>query len=92
MVGTADVEEITGHIHALEAEGLSFSGWVRPGASHHEAGARLDFARTVCRRAEREVLALGTEAGNPELARYLNRASDLMWVMARKVEGGSPST
>ena len=87
VVDSETVARITGQIRSREAGGISFSGWVRPGASHHAAGAGLDFARTICRRAEREVLALGVEAGNPQLALYLNRVSDLMWVLARKLEG-----
>ena len=50
------------------------------------AGATLHFARTVCRRAERLVVALEqTEQVNPELIRYLNRLSDLLFVLARLV-------
>ena len=89
VVGADEVTEITERIRTLEADGFTFSGWVRPGANHNAAGAALDFARTVCRRAEREVLALGDGVGNPELTLFLNRASDLMWVMARRVEAGN---
>jgi cob(I)alamin adenosyltransferase len=50
------------------------------------AGATLHFARTVCRRAERQVVALEQmEQVNPELIRYLNRLSDLLFVLARLV-------
>jgi cob(I)alamin adenosyltransferase len=50
------------------------------------AGATLHFARTVCRRAERQVVTLEqTEQVNPELIRYLNRLSDLLFVLARLV-------
>ena len=49
-------------------------------------GATLHFARTVCRRAERQVVALGrVEDLNPELICYLNRLSDLLFVLARLV-------
>lgn len=49
-----------------------------------EAGARLHFARTVCRRAERRLVALaGQEAVAPVFLAYLNRLSDLLFVMAR---------
>jgi cob(I)alamin adenosyltransferase len=48
------------------------------------AAAQLHIARTVCRRAEREVVALAaTERVGPELIRYLNRLSDTLFVMAR---------
>jgi cob(I)alamin adenosyltransferase len=47
--------------------------------------AALDVARTTCRRAERRVVALH-EAGqlrNDEIVVFLNRLSDLLWLMAR---------
>lgn len=51
-----------------------------------EATARAHVARTVCRRAERTLVALAEaepERDDPALRRYLNRASDLLFVMAR---------
>ena len=47
------------------------------------AGAALHVARTVCRRAERAIVALGAEAYEPELLHYINRLSDLLFTMAR---------
>ena len=52
----------------------------------------LDLARTVCRRAERCVCVL-QEAGqlkNPEIIVYLNRLSDLLWLLARWTEARRP--
>ena len=52
------------------------------------AAATLHFARTVCRRAERRVVALAKSANpplDPDLAVYLNRLSDLLFVLARTV-------
>jgi cob(I)alamin adenosyltransferase len=43
----------------------------------------LHLARTVCRRAERRVIALGADAVPPIVVVYLNRLSDLLFVMAR---------
>ena len=43
----------------------------------------LHLARTVCRRAERRVVALGADAVEPIVVVYLNRLSDLLFVMAR---------
>ncbi len=78
-------------IKNLEARQISFSGWATPGQNLHSAA--LDLARTVCRRAERRVCSL-QEAGqlqNPEIIVYLNRLSDLLWLLARKAEsGGKP--
>jgi cob(I)alamin adenosyltransferase len=47
------------------------------------AGAALHHARTVCRRAERAVLSLGHEAVEAVVLVYLNRLSDLLFVLAR---------
>lgn len=70
----------------IEAEQISFRGWATPGAS--VASAALDFARTVCRRAERGVCALQQvgQLDNGEIVTYLNRLSDLLWLLARWTE------
>ena len=53
-----------------------------PGGSHE--AALLHLARATCRRAERKLVALaGRQTVRPELLRYLNRLSDLLFVMAR---------
>lgn len=77
------------HIDALEAlmdrlsESLQpLSNFLLPGGT--AAAALLHVARAVCRRAERDVLALAdVEAVNPLTFRYLNRLSDALFVMAR---------
>jgi cob(I)alamin adenosyltransferase len=51
------------------------------------AAAWLHVCRTVCRRAERRVVALGEEAG-AEVRRYLNRLSDLLFILARDANRG----
>jgi cob(I)alamin adenosyltransferase len=48
------------------------------------AAAHLHVCRTVCRRAERRALAIEDE-GNPEVVRYLNRLSDLLFILSRAV-------
>jgi cob(I)alamin adenosyltransferase len=55
--------------------------FVIPGGS--PAAAHLHIARTVCRRAERRAVAV--EDGNPEVVRYLNRLSDLLFILSRAV-------
>ncbi len=62
--------------------------FIIPGAT--VAGAALDLARTIVRRAEREVARLLYDAiiANRDTMRYLNRASDLVFVLARLEEGG----
>ena len=52
--------------------------------------AQLDVARTVIRRAERS--ALGIEGVGAQAIAYLNRLSDLLWTLARWVEGESLTT
>ena len=77
-------------IKELEAANVPAKGWATPGAN--TASASLDLARTICRRAERRVCAL-QEAGqldNPEIFIYLNRLSDLLWLLARWVEAKQP--
>jgi cob(I)alamin adenosyltransferase len=61
--------------------------FVVPGGNR--AAAALDLARTVCRRAEREVVAMRGAGFLPDDAplRYLNRCADLLYVLAREVEG-----
>ncbi len=54
--------------------------FVIPGGT--PAAAHLHVARTVCRRAERRAIAVGEE-GNPEVVRYLNRLSDLLFILSR---------
>ena len=56
-------------------------------AGGNAAAASLHVCRTVCRRAERRVVALG-EAANPEILRYLNRLSDLLFILARAAARG----
>jgi cob(I)alamin adenosyltransferase len=59
--------------------------FVLPGGT--PAAAQLHVARTVCRRAERLAIAAG-EGINPEVVRYLNRLSDLLFILSRGANGG----
>src|SRR5262249_7032461 len=71
--------------HAIDRlnESLApLTSFVLPGGQ--AAAAWCHLARTVCRRAEREVVTLGrTETINPQVVIYLNRLSDLLFVLAR---------
>ena len=60
--------------------------FVVPGESR--AGALLDVARTVTRRAERSLVAAGYAAEHPYAVRVVNRLSDLLFVLARNADGG----
>ena len=85
-LGEADVDRVEGQARDLEAQGLSFDGWARPGANGNRLGAQLDVARTICRRSERLVLALGDGVSNAFIPLFLNRVSDLLWLLARRSE------
>jgi cob(I)alamin adenosyltransferase len=75
------VERLERLIDSLEAELPPLRRFILPGGG--EAGAWLHVARTVCRRAERRVVGLGEQAVDAIVIRYLNRLSDLLFVMAR---------
>jgi cob(I)alamin adenosyltransferase len=78
------VDRLTNAVDELEKDKeLYGKGWATPGKT--QLAAALDVARTVCRRAERQVAALDTTS-NPEILRYLNRLSDLCWLLARFAE------
>jgi cob(I)alamin adenosyltransferase len=79
------VDGLTSAIDELEKDkSLYGKGWAMPG--NPPWAAALDFARTTCRRAERRVASLPPEGRNPEILRYLNRLSDLCWLLARSAE------
>jgi cob(I)alamin adenosyltransferase len=81
------VERLTAAVDDLEKNKLvNFKGWAIPGSTM--LSAALDIARTTCRRAERRVADLGACGAqvNPEILRYLNRLSDLCWLLGRYVE------
>jgi cob(I)alamin adenosyltransferase len=62
--------------------------FVLPGGT--EAASRLHVARAICRRAERRTVALAqSESVNPEALAYLNRLSDLLFILARAANAGS---
>jgi cob(I)alamin adenosyltransferase len=79
-----DEERITAWVHEFEKE-LPFRGFIVPGAN--PAAAKLDIARTVCRRTERRLISLDRLEGIPgQIRRYMNRLSDLLFVLARHEE------
>ena len=88
----AMVDRVTAVIIDLEKdETLYPKDWVIPGGT--ATSAALDFARTTCRRAERRVSGVmsNSQDFNGEIVRYLNRLSDLCWILARVVERNSES-
>jgi cob(I)alamin adenosyltransferase len=86
------IEVLEATIDRLESELPPLRRFILPGGS--PAGSLLHLARTVCRRAERRVVGLGADAVDPGVIIYLNRLSDLLFVMARAVNhrAGVPET
>lgn len=80
------VDRLTSAIDDLEKDKTLYGkGWATPGGT--PLAAALDLARTVCRRTERRVAALGSSDASPgHVLRYLNRLSDLCWLLARLAE------
>ena len=79
-----DVAGLEALIDRFQTECPEFTNFIHPGGT--PASAALHVARTVARRAEREVLRLeDEEAINHEVVRYLNRLSDFLFVLARVV-------
>ena len=83
-------KEMTARLDSLakeiESQNVSFKGWATPGETKNAAA--LDLARTICRRAERRVFDLkdAGELPNAEILVFLNRLSDLLWLLARWAE------
>jgi cob(I)alamin adenosyltransferase len=80
------VDRLTSEVHRLESIKGMLSDWAVSG--DHAAAAAFNLARTVCRRAERDVVRLAEtgEPVQPAILAYLNRLSDLLWLFARKLE------
>jgi cob(I)alamin adenosyltransferase len=80
----AKIATLEGLIDRYDANLPALRTFILPSGTR--AGALLHLCRTVCRRAEREVVTLSHEATlNPDILRYLNRLSDLLFVLARYV-------
>jgi cob(I)alamin adenosyltransferase len=85
-----DIARLEGWIDQLESELPPLRRFILAGGS--PGGAALHVARTVCRRAERAMVGLGADAFEPELLVYVNRLSDLLFVMARAVNQRAGAT
>ena len=82
LIEDADIGRLEQVLDAFNASLPPLKDFILPGGDM--AAASCHLARTVCRRAEREVIALRrVEAVRPEVQRYLNRLSDLLFVIAR---------
>ena len=81
-IHAADIDRLEQHLDTFNEALPALKEFILPGGG--EAGARCHVARTVVRRAERQAVALSRlETVRPEAMRYLNRLSDLLFVLAR---------
>jgi cob(I)alamin adenosyltransferase len=80
------VEALTADVHRFEAMDGMLADWSIPGEL--TVASAFDMARTICRRAERGVVRLveSGESVQPSILPYLNRLSDLLWIVGRKLE------
>jgi cob(I)alamin adenosyltransferase len=87
-ITSADVRSLEQAIDHYEAKLDSLDSFLLPGGSR--AAALLHLARAVCRRAERRLVSLSRhepEAVSADLSAYINRLSDLLFVLARAANG-----
>jgi cob(I)alamin adenosyltransferase len=81
-ISQAQIDRLEADCDRFNADLPELKSFVLPGGT--EAAARLHVARAVCRRAEREALATSQEVEiNPLVLVYLNRLSDLLFILAR---------
>lgn len=85
-ISPTDIARLDEAVAALEARGLNFAGWATPGANARAAA--FDSARVAGRRAERRITALPAAGRRvrPEIRQFVNRLSDLLWLLAREAE------
>jgi cob(I)alamin adenosyltransferase len=86
---TADVERLDRAVADLEREHPPGRGWAMPGANPRSLA--LDQARVAARRAERLLASLPRSGRTvrPEVTRFANRLSDVLWLLARREEAGA---
>ena len=90
-ITTEQVEQLEQTLDELNADLPALKEFILPGGTG--AAAACHMARTICRRAERRTYSLGKQATiNPVSLKYLNRLSDLLFVMARHLnkQAGEP--
>lgn len=83
LLSDVDVARLETWIDTLEEEVTPLRRFILAGGTR--AGGSLHLARTVCRRAERRIIGLGPGAVDPLVLVFINRLSDLLFVMARTV-------
>ena len=85
-VGDGDLRRLDDWVAALESKGIRLEGWATPGAN--PTALAFDRARVAARRAERRLATLPAQGRNvrPLLLQWINRLSDLLWLLAREAE------
>lgn len=85
-LGDAELARLDAGVADLESRDSKRDGWATPGANL--PSATLEVARTVARKAERRLVKLSSAGRQlrPLLLQYVNRLSDLLWLMARAAE------
>ena len=85
-ISPTNVARLDREVAALEARDLKFDGWATPGANARAAA--FDLARVAARRAERRLTTLPARGRRvrAELRQFVNRLSDLLWLLAREAE------
>ena len=82
LIDATDIQRLEAEIDAMESSLEPLRSFILPGGS--KAAAQLHVARTVCRRAERELVVLHrSEPVRTEVLGYVNRLSDFLFVAAR---------
>lgn len=82
LVHDADIDKLEHDLDGFNEDLPALKNFILPGGGM--AAAQCHLARTICRRAERDTLALArTEEVRPQVLKYLNRLSDLLFVISR---------
>jgi cob(I)alamin adenosyltransferase len=88
QVTDADIAALEAEMDHMDSALPEMRNFILPGG--HSAASQAHVCRTVCRRAERAVVRLAAEEPVPEIVvRYLNRLSDLLFVLARHIAHGA---
>jgi cob(I)alamin adenosyltransferase len=87
-ISQTQIDRLEADCDRFNADLPELKSFVLPGGT--EAAARIHVARAVCRRAERDVLDAAQQVGlNPLVPVYLNRLSDLLFILARTANSGA---
>src|SRR5476649_2763032 len=83
-VGEGEIRRLDAAVAAVEAAGVKADGWATPGAN--ALASAYDQARVAARRAERRLTALPAQGRSvrPVVRQFLNRLSDVLWLLARQ--------